>query len=62
MMRWGDNNEMILESADELVRNVNSKIMNNSKDIAYINGANHGYNGKEEEVAEQIINFIKKYD
>lgn len=62
MMRWGNNNEMILQSADEIVRNINSKIVNNNKDIGYINGADHGYNGKEEEIAEQIINFIKKYD
>lgn len=62
MMRWGNNNEMILQSADEIVRNVNDKIINNKKDIGYIDGADHGYTDKEEMLAEQVINFIKKYD
>lgn len=58
-MRWGNNNEMILQKADELVEEVSSKILNENKDIDYIDGADHGYHGKEEVLAKQIIEFIK---
>ena len=59
MMRWGNQNEMILQSADELVNIVTNIIENKNKDSDYIDGANHQYNGKEKELAEQIIEFIK---
>lgn len=59
MMRWGNDNEMILQKADELVDNMNTYIHNARKDIDYIDGANHGYNDKEELLAIQIIDFIK---
>lgn len=59
MMRWGNQNEMILQSADELVNIVTNIIENKNKNIDYIDGANHQYNGKEKELAEQIIEFIK---
>lgn len=59
MMRWGNQNEMILQNADELVNIVTNIIENKNKDIDYIDGANHQYNGKEKELAEQIIEFIK---
>lgn len=59
MMRWGNQNERILQSADELVNIVTNIIENKNKDIDYIDGANHQYNGKEKELAEQIIEFIK---
>ena len=59
MMRWGNQNEMILQSADEFVNIVTNIIENKNKDIDYIDGANHQYNGKEKELAEQIIEFIK---
>ena len=58
-MRWGNDNEMILQNAEELIEMLNEKIKNNKKDIAYIDGADHGYTGKEEMLAKQIINFIK---
>ena len=60
MMRWGNQNEMIVQSADELVTLVSNIIINESKDIDYIDGADHGYTEKETELAEQIIKFIKK--
>ncbi len=60
MMRWGNKNEMILQKADELVTIVSNSIINSNKDIDYIDGADHGYTGKEEEIADQIIHFIKK--
>lgn len=58
-MRWGDDNEMILQKPDELVTIVENSISNPNKDINYIEGANHSYTGKEETLAEQMIQFIK---
>ncbi len=60
-MRWGNSNEMIEQSADELVKQLNEKITNKNKDINFIDGADHGYTGKEDILATQIINFIKKF-
>lgn len=59
-MRWGNDKEMILQKADELVALVNNLIINEKKDIDYIEGSNHSYKGKEEIVAKQIIEFISK--
>lgn len=59
-MRWGNNNEMILQKAEELVTIVNNHISNQNKNIDYIDGANHNYTGKEEILAQQIITFIKE--
>ena len=58
-MRWGNQKEMIEQPANELVDLINKKILNNKKDIDYIDGANHGYNDKEEELSYQIVNFLK---
>lgn len=57
-MRWGNDNEMILQRAEELVNIVNNILKNENKDIDYIDGANHGYENREEELAKQIIKFI----
>ncbi len=59
-MRWGNNNEMIEQQADELVEILNKKIINKNKDINFIDGADHGYKGKEEILANEIINFLNK--
>lgn len=59
-MRWGNDKEMIIQKADELVSLVNYIIINDKKDIDYIDGSNHSYEGKEELVAKQIIKFINK--
>ena len=59
-MRWGNDNEMILQKAEELVTIVNNIITNPNKDIDYVDGANHGYHEKEEIVAKDIVSFIKK--
>ena len=59
-MRWGNQNEKILQKADELVTIVSNSIENINKDIDYIDGADHGYIGKESEVAKQIIEFINR--
>ena len=61
-MRWGNDNEMILQKADELVAIVSNTIVNEKKDINYIDGANHSYQEKEEILAKQIKEFIKKYE
>ena len=60
-MRWVNDNEMILQKADELVSMVSNLIQNQNKDINYIDGANHSYNEKEEILAKEIIEFVKKY-
>lgn len=57
-MRWGNNNELILQKAEELVEKLKEKIKNEKLDISYIDGATHNYNGKEEILADQILKFI----
>ena len=59
-MRWGSHNEMIEQKANELTEIVNNLIKNPNKDINYIEGANHSYDNKEEELAKQIISFIRE--
>lgn len=58
-MRWGNNNELILQDASELVENLKKKIKNEKADINYIDGAGHNYKGKEEILSEEILSFIK---
>ncbi len=57
-MRWGNQNEMIEQKADDLVAMINEKINNDFKDINYIDGADHGYTDKEEILAQEIIKFL----
>lgn len=57
-MRWGNQNEMIAQKADELSAMVNNIIKNPYKNIYYIDGANHSYEGKEKMLAKEIIDFI----
>ena len=57
-MRWGNVNEMIEQDAKELVELVSRKINNSKKDINYIDGADHSYTGKEEELSNQIVKFL----
>lgn len=58
-MRWGNVNEIINLPANELVNLMNEKILNNKKDINFIDGATHNYRGKEEILAEEILKFIQ---
>ena len=58
-MRWGNVNEIINLPANELVDLMNEKILNNKKDINFIDGATHNYRGKEETLAEEILKFIQ---
>ena len=59
-MRWGNIGELILQDAGDLCNLLKTKIHNKKLDIGYIDGANHSYNNKEDELAEQIKNFIQK--
>lgn len=57
-MRWGNSNEMIEQDAKILVEILNRKIINKNKDINFIDGADHGYTGKEDVLSAEIINFL----
>ncbi|MBR3134330.1 MAG: hypothetical protein IKG56_02600 [Clostridia bacterium] len=61
-MRWGNVKEMIEREADNQVQFMNKKIINPQKDINFIDGANHSFDGKEEILASQICDFLKKYN
>ena len=59
-MRCGTEKEMIVEKPSELVNKVLNIIENNNKDINYIEGADHGYHGKEQLLAKQIVKFLEE--
>lgn len=58
-MRWGNNKEMILQKAEDLVNMVKKKIQNSKLDVGYIDGANHSYEGKENILAYDILRFLE---
>lgn len=60
-LRWGNVHELVIQKLDDLVAFLKTKINNKHLDIGYIDGADHGYTGKEEILAKQITEFIKKY-
>lgn len=57
-LRWGNVYELVIQDLNELVEFLKTKILNKNLDIDYIDGADHGYTGKEKILAEQIIKFI----
>lgn len=57
-MRWGNEKELIAQNVEELVLNMNQKISNRKKDINYIDGANHSYDFKEKQLANEICDFL----
>lgn len=59
-MRWGNNKELIKQNAKDLTNKLKSKLHNSKIDINYIDEANHSYSGKEEILAEQIYEFLRK--
>ncbi len=59
-MRWGNNKELIKQNAKDLTNKLKSKLHNSKIDINYIDEANHSYIGKEEILAEQIYEFLRK--
>lgn len=60
-MRWGNVNELILEDAKVYSERVNKIVENEQKDIGYIDGADHSYHCKEDELASQIVTFLEKH-
>ena len=57
-MRWGNVNELIKQDAKDLAEFMNKKIKNQNKNISYIDGADHSYHGKNEQLAEEIKEFL----
>ena len=57
-MRWGNVNELIKQEASDLADFMNEKIKNLNKNIGYIDGADHSYHGKEEQLAKEIKDFL----
>ena len=57
-LRWGNVYELVIQNLDDLVDMLKFKIKNDKLDIGYIDGADHGYTGKEKLLAEHIIKFI----
>ncbi len=57
-IRWGNVHELVIQNLDELVKVLKSKIKNTNFDVAYIDGADHGYSGKEEILSKEIARFI----
>ena len=57
-MRWGNVNELIKQDAKYLAEFMNKKITNPNKNILYIDGADHSYHGKNEQLAEEIKKFL----
>ena len=59
-MRWGNVQELILQDADQYVPKIRNIIKNENADINFIYGADHGYHDKEEILANEIMEFIRK--
>ena len=57
-LRWGNVHDLVVQNLDDLIEFLKSKIQNEKLDIGYIDGADHGYTGKEETLAKEIISFI----
>lgn len=57
-LRWGNVHDLVLQNLSNLIEILKSKIQNEKLDIGYIDGADHGYTGKEEILAKEIISFI----
>lgn len=57
-LRWGNVQEMVIQSFDELIPMLKQKVRNPKLDIGYIDGADHGYWQKEEQLAEEILKFL----
>ena len=58
-MRWGNDRELIIQNADELCKFLKTKINNKNLNIGYIDGADHSYTGKEEILADEILEFFR---
>ena len=58
-LRWGNVHDLVVQNLDDLIEFLKSKIQNEKLDIGYIDGADHGYTGREETLAKEIISFIR---
>jgi hypothetical protein len=59
-MRWGDTNEMIPMPAKDLVELMQFRVHNPYEDINYIEGADHGYFNREQQLANELADFLVK--
>ena len=57
-IRWGNVHELVIQNLDDLIKVLKSKIKNKNFDVGYIDGADHGYSGKEEILAKEIKQFL----
>ena len=60
-MLFGDqkNGEMIEQTSEELIDNLNHWIKNPQKEIQFIKGSDHNYWGKEQEMANKMKRFLE---
>lgn len=58
-LRWGEK-DLVIQDLNELSDFLKSKINNDSLDIRYIKGTDHGYTDKEEVLGEEIVKFLAK--
>lgn len=58
-LRWGNVHDLVVQNLEDLIEFLKSKIQNEKLDIGYIDGADHGYTGREETLAKEIISFIR---
>ena len=56
-LRWGEK-DLVIQSLDELIEFLKSKINNSKLDIDYIKDTDHGYSNKEEVLGKEIVKFI----
>lgn len=59
-MRWGNQRELIAQQASDLCEFLRTKITNTNLDIDFIDGADHSYTEKEENLANEIVKFLAK--
>ena len=59
LFRWGNVKEILLMDVNKQVDFVKAKIHNEKMDVGYIDGADHSYHGKEEQLAYEITEFLK---
>lgn len=57
-MRWGNVNELIEQTPEEVVNIVKNKVKNEALNIGIIDGADHMYRRKEKQLASEIIEFL----
>lgn len=57
-LRWGEN-DLVIQDLNELATFLKSKLNNKNLNIGYIKDTDHGYTNKENELAQQIVDFVK---